>query len=137
MKSCKNKWKIIDEFGFWSEVEYKPSSDTAIISDHIIAREGISALKRMIKTWKNKDYSTLPTDWQIAVDTLHTVAAQKEYNDLFIMGYADILPPFLEPWCNRFFEWVITEPKLMYEYLELEAEGWCCGTKGRTCYWSP
>ncbi len=119
-----NRWKIIDEFGFWSVVEYKPSSDTAIIADHIIAREGISALKRMIKTWKNKDYSKLQSHWQIAVDTLHTVAEQKEYEDLYIMGYADILPPILEPWCDRFFEWVITEPTLIYEYLELEAEGW-------------
>jgi hypothetical protein len=119
-----NRWKIIDEFGFWSIVEYKSSSDTAIIADHIIAREGLSALKRMIKTWKDKDYSQLPPIWQKAVDSLYTVEKQEEYNDLYIMGYADILPPILEPWCNQFFEWIITEPRLMHEYLELEAEGW-------------
>ena len=124
LEVSENKWKIIDEFGLWSIVEYKPSSDTAIISDHIIAQEGITAVKKMIKTWKSKDFSRLPPIWEMAVNTLYTVKEQDEYKNHYIMGYADILPPILEPWCGLFFEWLITEPSLMYEYLELEAQGW-------------
>lgn len=120
----KNEWKIIDEYGFWSVVKYIPESDTAVISDHVLIHEGIKGLKRLLNIWKSKDYSKLPDEWQIAVDSFDTMKELDEYNDHFIMGYADILPPFLEPWSGLFFEWIITEPDIIYDYMELQAEGW-------------
>ena len=46
------------------------------------------------------------------------------YKNHYIMGYADILPPFLEPWAGLFLELVMTNPSLVFEYMELQAEGW-------------
>ena len=120
----KDTWKIIDEHGFWSVVKYVPQSDTAIISDHCLRYDGLKELKRLVKIWKDKDYSKLPDVWQTAVDAMKIVKEHSTYQDHYIMGYADILPPFLEPWASLFLELVITDPSLVYDYMELQAEGW-------------
>lgn len=120
----KYEWKIIDEYGFWSVVRYNPESDTANISDHVLLHEGLKGLKRLIKIWKSKDYSKLPQEWQAAIESFKILKGLEEYSDHYIMGYADILPPFLEPWAGLFLEWVITNPDIISDYMELQAEGW-------------
>jgi hypothetical protein len=120
----KNAWKIKDEHGFWSVVKYVPESDTAVISDHCLRYNGEKELKRLVKIWKNKDYSKPPAVWQAAVDAMKVLKDQPAYKDHYIMGYADILPPFLEPWAGLFLELVILNPSLVFDYLELQAEGW-------------
>ncbi|MFO7928248.1 MAG: uroporphyrinogen decarboxylase family protein, partial [Candidatus Humimicrobiaceae bacterium] len=119
-----NSWKIKDEYGFWSVVKYVPSSDTSVIIDHCLRHNGLNELKRLIKVWKNKDYSKLPQEWQIAVNAMKVLKKQEAFKNHYIMGYADILPPFLEPWAGLFLELVITEPTLVFDYMELQAEGW-------------
>ena len=119
-----NAWKIKDEYGFWSVVKYVPSSDTAVIADHCLRYEGLKGLERLVKIWKSKDYNKLPDDWQIAIDSMKVLKDHPAYKDHYIIGYADILPPFLEPWAGLFLELVITNPSLVFDYMELQAEGW-------------
>ncbi len=119
-----NTWKIKDEHGFWSIVKYVPESDTAIIADHCLRYNGLTELERLVKIWKKKDYSRLPADWQMAVDSMRDLKDHPAYNEHYIMGYADILPPFLEPWAGLFLELVILNPSLVFDYMELQAEGW-------------
>ena len=119
-----NTWKIKDDYGFWSVVKYVPGSDTAVIADHCLRYEGIKGLERLITVWKSKNYETLPGDWQVAVDSMKVLKDHMAYKDHYIMGYADILPPFLEPWAGLFLELVITNPALVSDYMELQAEGW-------------
>ncbi len=119
-----NTWKITDEHGFWSVVKYAPASDTAVISDHCLRYDGEKNLKRLVNIWKKKDYTKLPESWQISVDEMRSLKGHKAYSNHYIMGYADILPPFLEPWAGLFLEMVITNPSLVYDYMELQAQGW-------------
>lgn len=120
----KNDFHIKDEHGFWSKVRYNADSDTSVIYDHSLCHEGIKGLKRLIKIWSEKDYSRLPEEWAMSVEAMKTIKDHPLYKDHYIMGYADILPPFLEPWTPLFLEWVITEPKAVHEYMELQALGW-------------
>lgn len=119
-----NDFHIKDEYGFWSKVKYNPESDTANIYDHSLCHYGIEGLKRLVKIWSEKDYSKLPKEWKTAVDAMKVLKESDAYKDHFIMGYADILPPFLEPWTPLFLEWIITEPRVVFDYMELQAEGW-------------
>lgn len=115
---------IKDEYGFWSKVRYNKDSDTANIYDHSLCHDGIKGLKRLVKIWSEKDYSRLPEEWQVSVNAIRSLKEMDAYKDHYIMGYADILPPFLEPWTPLFLEWVITEPNTVFEYMELQAQGW-------------
>lgn len=123
-KIAKNKFRIIGEEGFWSECFYDEKNDFFFQTNDSIKENGLNELRRYVKYLEKKSINfTFDDKFKLGINTLCKVLGNKKWQDLFILGYADVLFPSSSPHTELFLESIILEPELIEKFMDITTEG--------------